>query len=167
MCTANDETTIPGPLRDRMEIVRLSGYDIPGIVTATVIVVVVIVGTLDTNTNTNKFTTTIITTTTTTTTEKVKIGLRYLIPKAFHEAGLCTDEEVKLYSDSVYDISSSSSSGSLSGSGSVEVSGSDDNSSVVMGNIKVFESTLEKLVKDYCRESGVRSLQVSDVCVWL
>ncbi|KAJ1443506.1 putative lon protease [Ochromonadaceae sp. CCMP2298] len=28
VCTANDESTIPGPLRDRMEIIRLSGYDI-------------------------------------------------------------------------------------------------------------------------------------------
>ena len=25
VCTANDESTIPGPLRDRMEIIRLSG----------------------------------------------------------------------------------------------------------------------------------------------
>ena len=29
VCTANDESAIPGPLRDRMEIIRLSGYDIP------------------------------------------------------------------------------------------------------------------------------------------
>lgn len=29
VCTANDESTIPGPLKDRMEIIRLSGYDIP------------------------------------------------------------------------------------------------------------------------------------------
>jgi Lon-like ATP-dependent protease len=29
VCTANDEGSIPGPLRDRMEIIRLSGYDIP------------------------------------------------------------------------------------------------------------------------------------------
>ena len=25
VCTANDESTIPGPLKDRMEIIRLSG----------------------------------------------------------------------------------------------------------------------------------------------
>jgi ATP-dependent Lon protease len=25
VCTANDESTIPGPLRDRMEMIRLSG----------------------------------------------------------------------------------------------------------------------------------------------
>jgi hypothetical protein len=29
VCTANDEGAIPGPLRDRMDIIRLSGYDIP------------------------------------------------------------------------------------------------------------------------------------------
>jgi Lon-like ATP-dependent protease len=29
VCTANDEGAIPGPLRDRMEMIRLTGYDIP------------------------------------------------------------------------------------------------------------------------------------------
>ncbi len=29
VCTANTTDTIPGPLLDRMEIVRLAGYDLP------------------------------------------------------------------------------------------------------------------------------------------
>ena len=81
VCTANDEGSIPGPLRDRMDIIRLSGYDIP---------------------------------------EKVAIASRYLVPKTFHEAGLKTMENVKA---------------------------------------EVLEETLELIVKNYCRESGVRSLE--------
>ena len=29
MCTANDLDNVPGPLRDRMEVIPLSGYDVP------------------------------------------------------------------------------------------------------------------------------------------
>lgn len=81
VCTANDEGSIPGPLRDRMDIIRLSGYDIP---------------------------------------EKVSIASRYLVPKTFLEAGLTNMESVKA---------------------------------------EIRDDTLELIVKNYCRESGVRSLE--------
>lgn len=81
VCTANDEGSIPGPLRDRMEIIRITGYDIP---------------------------------------EKVSIAKTYLVPKALKETGL--DECTKF-------------------------------------KIEITDDGLETLVKNYCRESGVRSLE--------
>lgn len=84
VCTANDESTIPGPLLDRMEVIRLSGYDIP---------------------------------------EKVAIATRYLVPKAFKSAGLLSEENPQ----------------------SKEFS--------------MTEEGLSSLIKHYCRESGVRSLE--------
>lgn len=84
VCTANDESTIPGPLKDRMEVIRLSGYDIP---------------------------------------EKVAIASRYLVPKALAEAGFMEP----------------------------------DSASQV--RVEVTDDALEALVKNYCRESGVRSLE--------
>jgi Lon-like ATP-dependent protease len=83
-CTANDESTIPGPLRDRMEIIRLSGYDIR---------------------------------------EKVAIASRYLVPKALKDSGLIKDRH--------------------------------ENSD----QYQFPDDTLELLIKNYCRESGVRSLE--------
>lgn len=81
VCTANDESTIPGPLRDRMEIIRLSGYDLP---------------------------------------EKIAIASRYLVPKAVEEAGL---------------------------------------KDLVGVTVSIKDDTLETLIKNYCRESGVRNLE--------
>jgi Lon-like ATP-dependent protease len=93
VCTANDESTIPGPLLDRMEMIRLTGYDIP---------------------------------------EKVAIAERYLVPKVFAESGLM----VKNGGDS-----SNSNKENLK-----EVDGIDN-------------AALHLLVKNYSRESGVRSLE--------
>jgi len=97
VCTANDESTIPGPLRDRMEIIRLSGYDIP---------------------------------------EKVAIAQRYLIPKALTEAGVSTiiDDYQRALRKS-YSMPL----------GSMDVSFSD--------------GVLDHLIRNYSRESGVRSLE--------
>ena len=87
VCTANDESSIPGPLRDRMEIIRLAGYDIP---------------------------------------EKVSIADKYLVPRAIEEAGL--------------------------GEGEVNVKAG-------VPRVEFTMDALERIVKDYCRESGVRQLQ--------
>lgn len=88
VCTANDESTIPGPLRDRMEIIRLSGYDIP---------------------------------------EKVAIASNYLVRKSIRESGL---EKIPNF------------------------------------NLSFTNEALELLVKNYCRESGVRSLEkyIDKIC---
>lgn len=85
VCTANDESTIPGPLKDRMEVIRLSGYDIP---------------------------------------EKVAIASQYLVPKSIKEAGLDANN----------------------GEGS-------------QNRLSITNDALELLIKNYCRESGVRSLE--------
>ena len=85
VCTANDESTIPGPLKDRMEVIRLSGYDLV---------------------------------------EKVAIANKYLVPKAVKDSGL------------------------------TEIPG-------ITGSQEVVFTTeaLESLAKNFCRESGVRSLE--------
>ena len=86
ICTANDESTIPGPLLDRMEIIRLSGYDLQ---------------------------------------EKVAIAQKYLVPKVFTESGLSTPSKI---------------------------------SSLAI-QCGIDEAALQQLVKNYSRESGVRSLE--------
>ncbi len=86
ICTANDESTIPGPLLDRMEIIRLSGYDLQ---------------------------------------EKVAIAQKYLVPKVFSDSGLSTPSKI---------------------------------SSLVL-QCGIDDAALQQLVKNYSRESGVRSLE--------
>jgi ATP-dependent Lon protease len=81
ICTANDEGAIYGPLRDRVDIIRLSGYDIP---------------------------------------EKIAIAKQYLIPKAMAQSGLANLPNVA---------------------------------------INISEDAVEALVRQYCRESGVRNLE--------
>ena len=95
ICTANDEGAIPGPLRDRMDIIRLSGYDIP---------------------------------------EKVEIARRYLIPKIFKAMGLwAADVEDDKAEDRVV------------------------RSAIVESDVS--KEALEVLIRNYCRESGIRSLE--------
>ena len=101
VCTANEEGTIPGPLRDRMEIIRLSGYDIP---------------------------------------EKIAIASRYLIPKALLEVGMTTKNDLL---DDYYKA----------------VLKSYDFDGFSKVSVKIPDQVLESLVRNYCRESGVRSLE--------
>jgi len=98
MCTANDLDTIPRPLLDRMEVIRLSGYDVP---------------------------------------EKIQIAQQYLVPKAMRESGLLPDDDKK-HSE-------------------IE----DTNKPIkdlIPPTLQLDISAIEKLVRWYCREAGVRSL---------
>ena len=76
VCTANTMDTIPGPLMDRMEVIRIAGYDEP---------------------------------------EKLQIAQKYLIPKSLEAAGV--------------------------------------------QNCEFEEEAIKKLIRQYCRESGVRNLE--------
>ncbi len=104
MCTANDLDTIPRPLLDRMEIIRLSGYDVP---------------------------------------EKVQIAEQYLVPKAMRESGLLLEagnSDVNADADEK--------------EGETPTTKLD----LVPKSLKIDVSAIEKLVRWYCREAGVRSL---------
>lgn len=78
ICTSNTLDTIPRPLLDRMEVLRLSGYILE---------------------------------------EKVNIAKKYLLPKVSEDTG------------------------------------------VKLSRISIPDATLEKLIREYCREAGVRNLQ--------
>lgn len=112
MCTANDLGNIPGPLLDRMEIVTLSGYDVP---------------------------------------EKVQIAEQYLVPKALRESGLMMEEPADSDADEEKD-----SEGAVE-----EIEIADAIKSVqdkIPESLTIDRSAIEKLVRWYCREAGVRNL---------
>lgn len=85
ICTANVTDTIPGPLLDRMEVLRLSGYDSP---------------------------------------EKLAIAKQYLVPKVIDRAGLGKDSAQR-----------------------------------TPESLGLTDDAILTLVKQYCRESGVRNLE--------
>lgn len=140
VCTANDESAIPGPLRDRMEIIRLSGYDIP---------------------------------------EKVAIATRYLVPKALKEAGLRRADDhdnAHAHGDGKGQAAAGRPAAPQEADGDAELDSIDGQSvrtaeivppvaqnprllSIACGDYSITEDALKKLVKNYCRESGVRSLE--------
>ena len=112
MCTANDLGTIPGPLLDRMEVVRLSGYDVP---------------------------------------EKLQIAEQYLIPKALKESGIIhkKDEEDKERNQNDDEMRNTEDD-SESEFASVQHK--------IPESIAIERSAVDKLVRWYCREAGVRNL---------
>jgi Lon-like ATP-dependent protease len=119
VCTANDESTIPAPLKDRMEIIRLTGYD---------------------------------------TQEKIAIASRYLVPKALKEAGLVKDKRAE---EKVQNEKASQSKETNDNSLKVPEKTNTDNvePSEHMPSYVIGNEALEMLIKKYCRESGVRSLE--------
>jgi len=107
MCTANDLENISGPLLDRMEIIRLSGYDVP---------------------------------------EKVQIAENYLVPKALRESGLLPEEKKEsIASDDLGEEEKSKS----------ELSTAQHS---IPESLSITSSAIDKLVRWYCREAGVRNL---------
>jgi Lon-like ATP-dependent protease len=118
MCTANDLGNIPGPLLDRMEIVRLSGYDVP---------------------------------------EKVQIAEQYLVPKALRESGLLPEKK-----DESPDTSDESESNEkIDDSSDVSDEGNSETVAVrpsIPESLSIARSAIDKLVRWYCREAGVRNL---------
>lgn len=85
ICTANVTDTIPGPLLDRMEVIRLSGYDAP---------------------------------------EKLKIAKEYLVPKVIERTGL-----------------------------------NPESAEPTPAQLGLTDEAIMTLVRQYCRESGVRNLE--------
>lgn len=107
MCTANDLGTIPGPLLDRMEVVRLSGYDVP---------------------------------------EKVQIAEQYLVPKALKESGLAQE----IIDNESEESNEKEEDKSLEDKTSVQES--------IPESLSIDRTAIDKLVRWYCREAGVRNL---------
>ncbi len=125
VCTANDESTIPGPLKDRMEVIRLSGYD---------------------------------------TQEKVAIASRYLVPKALKEAGLVKEkahasEENEPKKDEIKANANEQNVDPDAEKDKVAEKVSDVNTEPIGPKYVIGDEALEQLIKKYCRESGVRSLE--------
>lgn len=126
VCTANDESAIPGPLKDRMEVIRLTGYDVK---------------------------------------EKVKIASRYLVPKALIAAGLMKDPNPPASTTTSSPPSTTSSSSADSSTTSSPAtppsppSLSEEEVKPSLPVVTITDDALEALVKNYCRESGVRTLE--------
>jgi len=124
MCTANVLDTIPGPLLDRMEVVRLSGYDVP---------------------------------------EKLAIAEKYLIPKSMLESGL-REKLVEETSEAEEQEEGSDKSSATNSNPAPEAEPEPSPELYVTPegvppSLSIHTSSVESLVRWYCREAGVRSLE--------
>ncbi|MBI3502924.1 MAG: endopeptidase La [Bacteroidetes bacterium] len=93
IATANTLQTIQPALRDRMEVIEMTGYSVE---------------------------------------EKIEIAKKYLIPKQFEENGIVKEKTKKKIKE---------------------------NGSAISASVKIPEKTLENIIENYTRESGVRELE--------
>jgi len=122
MCTANDLSAIPGPLLDRMEIIQLSGYDVP---------------------------------------EKVAIAQEYLLPKAMLDSGLLTydDDETQEEDKETTKIKNEDDGKDQVNNNNKKKKGVLVKAEGVPESLTIDKGAIEKLVRWYCREAGVRNLE--------
>uniref|UniRef100_A0A7S1BLT3 Lon protease homolog n=1 Tax=Corethron hystrix TaxID=216773 RepID=A0A7S1BLT3_9STRA len=123
MCTANVLETIPGPLLDRMEIINLSGYDVP---------------------------------------EKLEIAERYLVPKSMLESGLLEEKKTDAAegdTDAPSDADADADPDPDADPDAIPPLPEYLTPSAVPADLAIERSSLESLVRWYCREAGVRNLE--------
>ncbi|KAL9650115.1 hypothetical protein ABK040_011286 [Willaertia magna] len=114
ICTANMLDTIPGPLLDRMEVLRLSGY------------------VLD---------------------EKLHITKNYLLPKKLEETGLLQSN------DTSSNNSTNTTNNATNNNNATKKSRKTTKPKPKQSLLTLDDSLIEKLIREHCREAGVRNLE--------
>jgi Lon-like ATP-dependent protease len=122
ICTANVTDTIPVPLLDRMEVLRLSGYDAP---------------------------------------EKLSIAREYLVPKVIERTGLGNNnpKKEKTETDTATETQESGEVTEEQKKESEKQSKHDELKCDALASLGLTDEAILTLVRQYCRESGVRNLE--------
>jgi Lon-like ATP-dependent protease len=122
ICTANVTDTIPVPLLDRMEVLRLSGYDAP---------------------------------------EKLSIAREYLVPKVIERTGLDNNnpKKEKTETDTATETQESGEVTEEQKKESEKQSKHDELKCDALASLGLTDEAILTLVRQYCRESGVRNLE--------